>query len=696
MQSNNGMSGANNFNNTGRGQGWSNRDFDNMTPMPGAGGVSGFNNPRYVPPQMRSVFERPVRPESSMSNTSFATQAYVMDGGVSLRGFTDVPRPQMSGGRYGGYGGLGQGMSGDMGGHGGLGAMGGMGGGGYGPPPGNYAFGQQAPYANQPTSFLDNNPAGMRPGYGRPSASGTIAQAPATPSTIFRRDSASAVDTAAAPNAALIAHAIRCGNYDVDDFETGPPGCYGYDRKNGRASMSVTGPQHRTTRSTADALLQPANPVNALVSHREGNTKGSAAAFIAVEVVTPPEWFPRLSMGFKPTMEMLFQVIPVIEPCRFAVASTAGVVRVNNIPYNTPRSEITAFVGRNAQIVSQPEGSPYHAVHIIMERHTGKTMDAFIEFSRASEATWVVNQFQKRIVQGRHPRVGDRQVEVVLSSQEELMSELFPRAKHVRWEGATPRVLVNTQMYYEDVDSAGFTGFLQNEEIVMAVKHAETPHRSPFAQRCILRVYESHISTLHKYPWFAHENVNMTERRLLFDATLAIMRCLIAFLRRVGPQQLDNTKPTAATLQELAVAALTCPGFSEQQKAALVLCMQQGGYNGMTSSRGMNITFGGNTLIAQHWPFKVLARDPKASDQMVGYFADLIHGATASSEALSLADEHAMRASGGSAQGPFGDITFEYGDATTIAEVGKIELRTIEALLGRILPRSRSTDSNSS
>ncbi|KAK5747380.1 hypothetical protein LTR17_000020 [Elasticomyces elasticus] len=36
------------------------------------------------------------------------------------------------------------------------------------------------------------------------------------------------------------------------------------------------------------------------------------------------------------------------------------------------------------------------------------------------------------------------------------------------------------------------------EEIVMVIKHAETPHRSPFAQRAIIRVYESHISTLHK------------------------------------------------------------------------------------------------------------------------------------------------------------------------------------------------------
>ena len=146
---------------------------------------------------------------------------------------------------------------------------------------------------------------------------------------------------------------------------------------------------------------------------------------------------------------------------------------------------MNAFVGRSSKIISQPEGSPYFAVHIIMERHTGKTMDAFIEFNRAAEATYVVNQIQKRIMQGRPPKVGDRQVEVLFISQEELMGELFQRAKNVRWEGSAPVVLDNPQMFYPGVEAAGFTGFLQGEEVVMVVKHVETPFRvSPEIQLC--------------------------------------------------------------------------------------------------------------------------------------------------------------------------------------------------------------------
>ena len=63
-----------------------------------------------------------------------------------------------------------------------------------------------------------------------------------------------------------------------------------------------------------------------------------------------------------------------------------------------------------------------------------------------------------------------------------------------------------------------------------------------------------------------------------------------------------------------------------------------------------------------------------------------MHEATTPTEALSLADMHAMRASGGKEEGAFGKINFDYGNASTLAEIGKIELRTIENTLARVLP----------
>ncbi|TKA56328.1 hypothetical protein B0A55_11674 [Friedmanniomyces simplex] len=292
---------------------------------------------------------------------------------------------------------------------------------------------------------------------------------------------------------------------------------------------------------------------------------------------------------------------------------------------------------------------------------------------------------------GRHPRLGDRHVEVEISNQEDLMTEMFPRTKNVAWEGATPRILANNEMYYPGVPSAGFTGFLQNEEIVMVIKHAETPHRSPFAQRAIIRVYESHIATLHKYPWFAHECVNMIERRLLFDATMSLSKSLIILLRKAqGQQHADVTKPTPVTLQELTVATLTCPGFSEAQKATYIQQLFNGGFGSMASNRGMNLKFGGVGELAPYWPFQVVARDPSAQEDLVLYFASLMRDATMGTHRMSLVDQHRLRASGGNTQGPFGHITFDYGTAKTLVEVAEVELRTIEQLLSRVLHRSRA------
>ena len=81
--------------------------------------------------------------------------------------------------------------------------------------------------------------------------------------------------------------------------------------------------------------------------------------------------------------------------------------------------------------------------------------------------------------------------------------------------------------------------------------------------------------------------------------------------------QADNTKPSGATMQELAVTALTCPGFSEQQKSLIVRCMIDAGFGAMTTGRGMNLKFGGNSPLAQVWPFAVLARAPKAPNEIV-------------------------------------------------------------------------------
>ncbi|KAK5736199.1 hypothetical protein LTR17_007539, partial [Elasticomyces elasticus] len=113
-----------------------------------------------------------------------------------------------------------------------------------------------------------------------------------------------------------------------------------------------------------------------------------------------------------------------------------------------------------------------------------------------------------------------------------------------------------------------------------------------------------------------------------------------------------------------------------------------GGFGGFASSRGMNLKFGGVSALAAQWPFQVLARNPGSHEDLVFYFASLMREATALP--MSLIDQHRLRASGGNTSGPFGHIVFDYDRAKTLVEVAEIELRTIEHLLNRVLPRSRA------
>lgn len=107
-----------------------------------------------------------------------------------------------------------------------------------------------------------------------------------------------------------------------------------------------------------------------------------------------------------------------------------------------------------------------------MDRATAKTMDCFVEFFSSGDAQAVVNKHRRTCDDGRHPRLGDRYVEMEMSTQDALMKELFPKAKNVSWPGGDPKIVRNDEPY-----NSGFKSFITGEELVMMVKHAEQPHR---------------------------------------------------------------------------------------------------------------------------------------------------------------------------------------------------------------------------
>lgn len=138
-------------------------------------------------------------------------------------------------------------------------------------------------------------------------------------------------------------------------------------------------------------------------------------------------------------------------------------------------------MGRNSRMLNDKD----EGVHIIMERVTCKTNDAYVEFMSHRAAVDAVARYDaQKQSDGRPPRLGDRPVEMQLSSQAALMRDLFPHAKGVFWGGAEPTICQDIEGY----PWKSFKGFITIEEMTMIVKHVEVPQRvsppCPAAHAC--------------------------------------------------------------------------------------------------------------------------------------------------------------------------------------------------------------------
>ncbi|CEI61162.1 hypothetical protein FVEN_g6100 [Fusarium venenatum] len=265
-----------------------------------------------------------------------------------------------------------------------------------------------------------------------------------------------------------------------------------------------------------------------------------------------------------PTLEtaMSSAFFPFVSGAGSTKASTAGVVRLKNIPFSTKRSEVVAFIGRNSRMLSDGE----EPIHIIMDRATSKTMDAFVEFMTMEDAMRCAEKHHQYTQTGRISRLGERPVEVELSSQAALMQELFPLARGVFWDGANPQILpTNNKEPW-----ANFKGFIFPEEMVMLVKHVEVPHRSPFSKECPQRPYECLISTLRKFPWYALDHITIIQRGAMYKATIKLLRLLS---RSVSGQD-DPVNLTTQLFQRVIRTAMDCKGFTVLQKDNIAFMVQ--------------------------------------------------------------------------------------------------------------------------
>ncbi|KFY65264.1 hypothetical protein V496_02688 [Pseudogymnoascus sp. VKM F-4515 (FW-2607)] len=370
--------------------------------------------------------------------------------------------------------------------------------------------------------------------------------------------------------------------------------------------------------------------------------------------------------GAKPNVELAFDSanMPFVEPARTHPGHrTTGVVRISNIPFSCSQQEISAFLGRNAKLIPEAD----EPIHIVMERVTSKTMDAFVEFVDINEAVNSVTRYEANRAGGRGGRLGERHVALEVCGHELFMQSLFPKAVNVVWNGSDPQISTNHDLY-----NSGFKGFVSREELVMLVKHVEAPQRSPFSSECPQRPFECLISTVLKYPWHKVHDITIGDRDALFQTAMSLCKNLVERIDTGGQDLALNDR----LLKRVQRAVLSCCGFSESQKDDFAYIFK------MTSLEA------GLPPYADHWiVFKTIGAKRNWNQDVILYYIALLREATTSSALVSLAERSAK----GLQTGPlsaFGNIEIEYPkdiSNMSLSAVGEIEWHVIEALLRKVL-----------
>ncbi|KAI0105745.1 hypothetical protein GGR51DRAFT_548978 [Nemania sp. FL0031] len=240
-----------------------------------------------------------------------------------------------------------------------------------------------------------------------------------------------------------------------------------------------------------------------------------------------------------------------------------GVVVLRNIPYETRRADVIALLGKSSKILNDRE----EPVHIIIDRVTGKTLDAYCELSSLGAAVEVVGRFNNKREpdnSSRTARIMNRVVEVEVSSQTNLMAALFPSSKcGVHWKGTLPEVVTGHEDSWEN-----FKGFVSEEEMAMLRKHIESPQRSLYGRICPERPYECMISTLRKTPWYMAGWITLKQRQSIYECCMKMVGALAGRIEHLKGEEDSEAKRrlTPQLFDRLVTSAMLCPGFSVVQK----------------------------------------------------------------------------------------------------------------------------------
>ncbi|KAJ3178802.1 hypothetical protein HDU87_003357 [Geranomyces variabilis] len=261
------------------------------------------------------------------------------------------------------------------------------------------------------------------------------------------------------------------------------------------------------------------------------------------------------------SLAMLYQLRPNVPP-----STGFAVLKVSNIAWNLSIGDIVAFFAPFTIPVGH--AGPYftQAVHIVMNRATGKTQsECFVEFPTYTDAQRALELHGRGILKGRI-------VVTQWSTQSELADALFPhRAGHhkepnvMEHDAGQDDGFGDSGLIYDHHLSAPATAgvFLLREEINALLLVCRN-YKLHFSRKCAERPFENIISILAKVPWHQPEAVSTAHRDHLFEMLKLSLESLRVHLSRAD-HQIDET-----LMARMVRAGLCVPLFTERQKVTLL------------------------------------------------------------------------------------------------------------------------------
>ncbi|KAI8820198.1 uncharacterized protein EV422DRAFT_82501 [Fimicolochytrium jonesii] len=263
--------------------------------------------------------------------------------------------------------------------------------------------------------------------------------------------------------------------------------------------------------------------------------------------------------------------------------SSFAVIRLSNIAWNLGINDVVAYFAPCMIPFGHVPPHFTQAVHIIMNRSTGKTQsDCFVEFPTYTDAQRALDLHSRGILKGR----------IVLaqwSTQAELIDALFPHRA-----GRIPKGDVmekscdldepfTSEILFADPRAAAQYGasgsglvygssssqqskegvFLLREEINALLLVCRN-YKLHFSRKCAERPFENIISIISKVPWHDPISISTAHRDHLFEMLKLSLEALRIHLNRFD-HNIDDS-----LLDRVVRTGLCVPLFTEKQKVTLL------------------------------------------------------------------------------------------------------------------------------